>query len=98
MADQEDPIADAQEAAVTILEAAVLANNTATGETKPSKKAVRINWGVGAAKAQLEQAVLEWDQKTGRALHPETKNLLSLRDYAKRVAIPYHTFRKYVVR
>jgi hypothetical protein len=50
---------------------------------------------MGASKDQLEQAIHEWDEQTGRSLKDDGQRL-PLKDFATKVGIPYHTFRKYV--
>jgi len=55
----------------------------------------RTNWGMGAAKERLEQAVQEWDHHHHDGQGQDGRKV-SLREFAQRVDIPYHTFRKYV--
>lgn len=68
-----------------------------TPSTASSKKPKgRTNWATGAARVQLEQAVRGWDEQMGRSDRKDNGERLLIKDYAAKVGIPYHTFRKYV--
>ena len=54
-----------------------------------------VNYGQESAKDNLEQAIIEWDTKCGRALviNGEERNMQC---FAGVIGIPYNTFQKYL--
>ena len=57
-------------------------------------KQKRVNYGQGAAKDNLEQAIIEWDKKCGRALAINGEER-SMKCFAGVIGIPYNTSQKY---
>jgi hypothetical protein len=64
---------------------------------QPEKQVIKCltNWGEGEAKISMENAVSEWDGKTGQALDSNGEER-SLRVFAAVVSIPYDTLKMYV--
>jgi hypothetical protein len=71
-------------------------HSTMNLQVQPPEKRVikrRTNWGEGEAKISMENAVSEWDGKTGRALDSNGEER-PLRVFSAVVGIPYDTLKK----
>ena len=59
-------------------------------------KAKRINWSKGANKRKLEQAIKDWDEKTGDRLDSNGEVIKNMKTFCINVGISYNTIKKYV--
>ena len=60
------------------------------------EKAKRINWSKGANKRKLEQAIKDWDEKTGDRLDSNGEVIKNMKTFCTNVGISYNTIQKYI--